>query len=169
MPILGNSVWSVKDVPGLADGLYRVLDIIPQTNEVVLFPIVNDRTEVKPICFLLDLFQQAVADTSIIKSNFELPSYMQKSGAEISVAELKVKEKNWSLIEELIKDASFVYDYTTNSKSSKLTKHAAKVGTYRKKLARLLTLYWKLGQSSNALLPSYQNSGGGSTPFSRTV
>lgn len=159
MPILGNSVWKVKGILGLSDGLYRVLDIIPQTNEVVLFPIVNNKTEVKPLCFSLDEFQVAVSDKTIVKSNFELPNFMQKVESEISAEGLKIKENNFSLIKGLIEDHSFVYEYAKNKKSSRLVEHVKQVGTDRKRLARLLTRYWRFGQSSNALLPSYQNSG----------
>ncbi|WP_024850121.1 hypothetical protein [Hydrogenovibrio kuenenii] len=164
MPILGNSVWNAKNVLGLEDGLYRVISVVFQTKEIILFPIINQTAEIKPLCVPLDFFEEAITDKSIIKFDFELPSFMQKADSEISEKELKKRNHNLYLISGLIEDSQFIYEYAKNKKISRLAEHATKVGTYRKRLARLLTLYWKFGQSSNALLPFYQNSGAPGKP-----
>ena len=66
---------------------------------------------------------------------------------DISEEYIARRDKNYDLIEGVIFDQSFVFDYATKKRFPQLSEHARKLGVDRKSLARLLTLYWRNGQN----------------------
>lgn len=160
MELPRNSVWSVNDSELLEDGLYRLLDIMLEVESIVLYPLSDTLTTAKPVAISLDGFIELASNHQAKISQYALPSYLLVDEDSVPENYIVKRDKNFELIKGLIVDREFLFDYATRQRSSYLTPHAKKVGTYSKALARLLSLYWRNGQDKMALLPAFSKSGG---------
>ena len=160
MELPRNSVWSVNDSELLEDGLYRLLDIMLEVESIVLYPLSDTSTTAKPVAISLDGFIELASNHQAKISQYALPSYLLVDEDSVPENYIVKRDKNFELIKGLIVDREFIFDYATRQRSSYLTPHAKKVGTYSKALARLLSLYWRNGQDKMALLPAFSKSGG---------
>ncbi|SBT14997.1 Mu transposase C-terminal domain-containing protein [Vibrio celticus] len=160
MELPRNSVWSVNDSELLEDGLYRLLDIMLEVESIVLYPLSDTSTTAKPVAISLDGFIELASNHQAKISQYALPSYLLVDEDNVPENYIVKRDKNFELIKGLIVDREFLFDYATRQRSSYLTPHAKKVGTYSKALARLLSLYWRNGQDKMALLPAFSKSGG---------
>lgn len=160
MELPRNSVWSVNDSELLEDGLYRLLDIMLEVESIVLYPLSDTSTTAKPVAISLDGFIELASNHQAKISQYALPSYLLVDEDSVPENYIVKRDKNFELIKGLIVDREFLFDYATRQRSSYLTPHAKKVGTYSKALARLLSLYWRNGQDKMALLPAFSKSGG---------
>ena len=154
-----NSIWSVCD-SGLAEnGLYRLLDIIQDVESLILFSLSSPSTTIRPIAVSLDSFSELISNHKAKKSSYELPSYLLVDEDLIPEEHIIRRDKNYSLIKGVISDQAFIFEYATRKRSPLLAKYAKEIGIDRKSLARLLTQYWRNGQSKMSLLPAFSNSG----------
>ncbi|MEZ8240619.1 transposase [Vibrio splendidus] len=160
MELPRNSVWSVHDSDLIEDGLYRLLDVMLEVDSIVLYPLSDTSTTAKPIATSLDGFIELTSNHQAKISQYTLPSYLLVDEDSVPETYIAKRDKNFELIKGLIVDREFLFDYATRQRSSYLTRHAKKVGTYSKALARLLSLYWRNGQEKMALLPAFSRSGG---------
>ncbi|MEZ8295022.1 hypothetical protein AB6D11_14350 [Vibrio splendidus] len=156
MELPRNSVWSVHDSDLIEDGLYRLLDVMLEVDSIVLYPLSDMSTTAKPIATSLDGFIELTSNHQAKISQYALPSYLLVDEDSVPETYIAKRDKNFELIKGLIVDREFLFDYATRQRSSYLTRHAKKVGTYSKALARLLSLYWRNGQEKMALLPAFQ-------------
>lgn len=72
-----NSVWDLNDVEGLKDGPYRIIDIIPHLDCIILFPLTNNHRLRRPTAILLSSFENYMASGSVMLIDFQvmLPTY----------------------------------------------------------------------------------------------
>ncbi|MEZ9131632.1 DDE-type integrase/transposase/recombinase [Vibrio breoganii] len=155
-----NSIWQLKDLDGLNDGLYRVLQLYPQDQIVIVFPLVDSKTLQRPIKVGFEQLNEALRVGKAHLSSYELPYYQLQSEANISASHLAKRNEKYSLIADLISSPRFLLDLVEQPRIKLVSLHAKKHNTYVQNLYRVLNLYWKYGQEKNALLPSYKNSGG---------
>ncbi|HFQ5052269.1 hypothetical protein [Vibrio vulnificus] len=159
MELLKNSVWSVSDSDLIEDGLYRLLDIMQDVESIVLYPLLDTSTTVRPKAVSLEGFIELVSIRKAKKYEYELPSYLLVDEEHIPKEHIARRDKNYDFIKDIVLDRGFVFDYATKKRSLVLSEYANKKGIDRKSLARLLTQYWKNGQDRMALLPAFANSG----------
>lgn len=160
MDLPRNSVWELKKSDLTDDGLYRILDIMHEVKSVVLFPLNNVSITVRPFAVYLGAFIEDIKNQKAKKSEFKLPNFLLIAEENISEEHAARRDKNYALIEGVIFDRAFVFDYATKKRVPHLAEYARKVGSDRKALARLLTQYWRYGQDKIALLPAFSQSGG---------
>ncbi|PKH88311.1 transposase [Colwellia sp. Bg11-28] len=160
MEILKNSLWQIEEFDGIDSGLYRVIHIFDDLSCIALFPIKESKSLYRPLVIDFNLFQSEIASHSILESEFILPPHMLVSEEELSEEHIRKRNVNFKLIEGIVYDLDFLFDYATKKRVPTLASYAKEKSTYHKNIARLLNLYWRYGQDKNAFLPAYQNSGG---------
>ena len=160
MELPRNSVWELKGSDLADDGLYRVLDIMSDVTSVILFPLSNNSPTTRPFAISIEAFIEHVKSQNFTKTVFSLPSFLLVAEENIGKEHLSRRDKNYELIESIISDRGFLFDYATKKRVPHLAKYAEKVGIDRKALSRLLTQFWRYGQDKMALLPAYSKSGG---------
>lgn len=160
MELVKNSVWDLRKVDGISSGLYRLLQIFEDIPCLILFYLENPKGITRPIAIELDRFSRCIKQKQIFEGNFSLPPHLLLSEEEIDESYKIIRGENFSLIEDLVNDPKFIFDYATKNRVPRLAKHANDKGKARTTIARLLNSYWRYGQDTNALLPAYQYSGG---------
>lgn len=155
-----NSVWKIEALDGLNNGLYRVLQQHTAESIIILFPLVESKALQRPIKLAFDLFDEAIKVGKAQKSLYELPYYQLQSEDDISDSYLAKRNEKYSLIVDLVSSPDFLLNIVEQPRSALIAQHAKANNTYVQSIYRILNLYWRYGQERNALLPSYQNSGG---------
>jgi len=159
MAIERNSIWKLTEAEGLEDGLYRILEILPQLDCVILFKLSPSKKETKPKATLVSTFTSWVALATARASEFETPHYLLVAEEDIDEKSKLRRDNSYDLIKELLDDPEFIFSYSTLTRSPLLSDYARKNNISPKKIRRLLNIYWLYGQTKNALLPAFANSG----------
>ncbi|WP_417438885.1 transposase [Idiomarina sp.] len=160
MELVKNSVWDIRNVDGVQPGLYRLLQVFENISCLILFNLESTKGIRRPIAIDLERFSRSLNKKEALKGSFSLPPHVLMSEEEINERYAAVRDKNFSLIESLIEQSEFIFDYATKNRVQSLARHAKDKGKARTTIARLLSTYWRYGQDKNALLPAYQYSGG---------
>lgn len=144
-------MFRINEVVEFNGVLYRVL--VTFLDELVWISLDNERAF--PSFVNLDELYSAIEDETLQRKEDPYAYLVLESPAEESIAWQK-REKNLILINSLISDQKAIYPEVraervnfiiSEQKSSKPT------------LYKLLRRYWQRGQTPNALLPDYKNSG----------
>ncbi|MEI8704715.1 transposase [Pseudoalteromonas sp. B62] len=160
MELPRNSVWELKGSDLAEDGLYRILEIMLDVTSIILFPLDTKSVTIRPFAVSIEAFTEHVKSRNASKADFNLPCFLLVAEENIAKEHITRRDKNYSLIEGIISDRAFIFDYATKKRVPHLAKYAEKMGIDRKALSRLLTQFWRYGQDKMALLPAYSKSGG---------
>jgi hypothetical protein len=107
-------------------------------------------------------------DSGLAVINVEQPAeFMVRTEDEISEREKQSRDRNWSLIEEFVRNRS-PEEILASSFGSDVQKQASLAGVDRKQIYRLLYRYWSLGQVKNAFLWNTSACGGAGKKKNRT-
>lgn len=160
MELARNAVWGLLSSDHLEAGLYRILEVFLSADCIILFPLDKPSRAVRPVAISIETFTECYNNDQVLRKSYDLPSYLTLDDAMIPPNLRERRDKNHQLISGLIESRTFLFDYATQKRSSELVEHANRIGIDRKSLSRLLTQYWRYGQSKTAMLPAYANSGG---------
>jgi putative transposase len=160
MELPRNSVWELTGSDLAEDGLYRVLDIMHDVESVIIFSLNTESRTSRPLAISMEAFIEHVKSKKAKKSEFTLPTFLLVAEENIPEEHIKRRDKNYGLIEGIVSDRAFVFDYATKKRVPHLAEYAKTVNIDRKALSRLLTQYWRYGQDKMALLPAFSKSGG---------
>ncbi|MFA0349748.1 transposase, partial [Vibrio sp. 10N.222.55.C6] len=160
MEIVRNSVWQFKRAEILGDGLYRVLEVLDALDCVILFPLSQTSTTIRPVAVSIEGFIQQSKRRKIQRSEYNVAPHLLIDESEIPTPQRERRDKNFRLIEGIVNNHDFLFDYATKKREPYLAQYAKTVGSDRKSIARLLTQYWQNGQEKMALLPAFARSGG---------
>lgn len=158
MVIIKNSVWEISDTDDLKNGLYRVLDLNADLDIVILFELQDKRIS-KPFSFSLRRLGLMVRTRTAVHSSYALPVYMLVDEEYINKKSKNKRNENYQLIQPLIKDKDFLFEYTLLLRSPALSRYASRMGVNSQHIRLLLTHYWRYGQNIYGLLPAYPHSG----------
>lgn len=160
MAIEKNSVWRLDGAEGLENGSYRVLEIIPHLDCIILFHFTDKNKLQRPIASLLSNFKNWSKSRAATRIEFETPYFLLVAEEDLDAKSKSKRDTNYGLVSELLEDEEFLLTYSTSKRMSQVVDYAKKKGVDRKKIPRLLNLYWRHGQTKNAFLPAYANCGG---------
>ncbi|WP_199527316.1 DDE-type integrase/transposase/recombinase [Pseudoalteromonas sp. bablab_jr004] len=160
MAINKNSVWRLNGAEGLSDDIYRVIEIIPHLDCIILFQLTDKDHLQRPIAKMLSTFTRWSRSGIAVFIEWEAPNFLLVAEEDIPPKSKAKRDKNFGLINELVSDSDFVFAYATSKRMKLLAEYAKRKGVDRKKVSRLLNTYWRLGLTKNAFLPAYANSGG---------
>ena len=130
---------------------YRVLALL--ADEIVWIKL--DESSALPSMALTEELENAILDEALTREKdpyAELAMVMPEPG---STAYQK-REANYQLIQPLVEAAGF---FDPKARSTIINKIIEEKGTTKKRLYLLARRYWQRGQTANALLPDYKNSG----------
>ncbi|WP_233081923.1 hypothetical protein, partial [Rheinheimera soli] len=160
MVIDKNSVWRLDCAEGLENGSYRVLDILPHLDCIILFHLTDKNKLQRPIARLLSTFTNWNNSGAATRIEYETPYFLLVAEEDLDPKSKSKRDTNYGLVSELLEDEEFLLTYSTSKRMSNIVDYAKRKGVDRKKIPRLLNLYWRYGQTKNAFLPAYANSGG---------
>lgn len=161
MDLSSNSVWEAMGSDLLlANSIYRILDVMHDIDSIVLFDLGNTHRTVRPVAVSITAFTEQVKSRKIKKVKFELPAFLLVTEDNIPEKYAVIRDKNYQIINGIISDKLFLFDYATKNRVPQLVEYARKTGVSRNTVARLLTQYWRYGQNRMALLPAFAQSGG---------
>jgi putative transposase len=175
-----NSTWTVKEVPGIESGNYRILSLLHSISSLIIFNIPSKNEINRPKLISINDFEVAINEKQIQPIDLTLPHYTLVDDNSISDTHKKTRDTRYGKIKELIEDDMLLFELVTKKNSTKVSKHARKLAIDNKSIYRLLNLYWSNSQTVNGLLPAYNQSGAkgkirknvkrslGTKPLSRT-
>lgn len=144
-------MFLINEVVEFDHVLYRILVIFPE--EVVWIPLYDDRAF--PSVLATTELMTAVDDEVLTRKSDPFEFLKLDSPEEDSIA-WKKREKNYALIKPIICDHQSV---KPKVRSARVEQVIAEQGSTKQTLYRLVRRYWQRGQTPNALLPDYKNSG----------
>jgi len=145
-------MFRINEVLRFEDHPYRVLTIYKE--EIVWIPIYN--ASAFPSLVAIDELIQSI-ESEVLKREEDPFAYLAyETPEEGSVARNK-RDKNYALIQPLISDESI---FLPKDRSTLIAKRVTEKKSTKQTIYLLLRRYWQRGQTANALIPDYKNSGG---------
>jgi len=161
MSLIINSIWKISGIGTVKDGCYRILALYHDVDICVIFPISEEVSRLRmPECILISDLNNSILSNKCESATFDIPTYQISGESGLPSIYYNKRDQNYSLIEGLVEDSMFLLDLVVSHRSNKVSEHALVHKTYSNKIYRLLNRYWLYGQSKNALLPAWRNSGG---------
>lgn len=145
-------MFQINEVVEFENELYRILAILLE--EVVWIPVT--KAGIFPSLIPLETLVNAVENGMLVRKPDPFANLIYEMPAKGSVQQQKL-EKNLQLIQPIICDADC---FLPKVRSARIAQVIAEHSTTKQTLYRLLMRYWQRGQTANALLPDYKNSGG---------
>lgn len=142
-----NSVYILNTIQ------YRILKFLPKYTVWIAI----DNKNAFPELILSEEFKSLSADLSLTPAQ-DPYEYLKRLNLNENTIQLKKRDENFSLIQDLIDDEQVL----TNAKirTAKIKNIHLEKNVSINKILRLLRRYWQRGQTINALVPDYENSGG---------
>lgn len=159
MKIIRNSVWSTKNIEGLNDAVYRILQLYPEVKSMILYELSNTKTT-RPRFFHIDQFSRGIQEGLIQPIEDQIPIWMLAAEDKIPEQHRSRRDKNYALIRPLLDDPDFLYMFVMNQRSTLLKNYAIQNNIPYSSIKKLLNLCWKYGRGKQSLLPAYARSGG---------
>ena len=144
-------MFRINEVLMYEGNKYRILDVFPET---VVWISIDDK-KAFPSLVGLDELRLAIDDGFLQRDSDPFSHLALQSPEEGTIAREK-RDKNYQLIKSLVD--SYEY-YIPKSRSAIINKIIAEQGSTKQTLYRLTRQYWQRGQTVNALIPDYKNSG----------
>lgn len=161
MSVAINSVWRISGIESVKDGCYRVLELYHEVNICVIFSISESIQKLRmPECLFISDLNTSIFRNESEPSTFDIPMYQISDESKLPFTYRQKRDEYYLLIKDLIDDPFFLLEIVDVQRSNKLSEYAESHNTYCNKIYRLLNKYWLYGQSKNALLPAWRNSGG---------
>lgn len=159
MDIVKNDVFIFHHVEGFNDGLYRVIDLIPSLEYLLIYPLDNEKKIKKLSAINYSQFNASILSGDIKPSIYEIPYYMLVDDSRVPEDYIKRRDKNFDLIKEIISDVKVLLSLALSIRAKEIAEYARKKNLDRKSISRLLNTYWQYGQDKNAFMPGFSNSG----------
>lgn len=142
----------VNEVLKMDETLYRILVIFLE--DIAWIPIEGDK--VFPSIITKSELYSAIENESCVHVEDPYAYLTYETPEEKTIAREK-RDKNFKLIEAIIIDEQALIP---EIRSKRINKVIETRGSTKQTLYRLLRRYWQRGQTANALIPDYKNSGG---------
>lgn len=152
MKILRNEIILITKNSIIAEGEYRILDVFMAPQRICLFELNQKSKGAKPILVdLRDLY--SLDEANLIKGSQQAsPMEMLMEDHQLSPSNIKARDHNYALIQELVEDPTFLESYCVKGRSTTIVEHAKKLDATALQIYRALRKFWEYGQVPNALL-----------------
>ena len=148
-----QSMQLINSVYILNSTQYRIRKFLPQYTVWIAI----DNKNAFPELILSKELQTLSDDQSLIPAQ-DPYEYLKRLNLSEDSIQLKKRDENFLIIQDLINDEQVLIN--TKIRTTKIkTIHLEKEVSINK-ILRLLRRYWQRGQTINALVPDYENSGG---------
>lgn len=133
----------------------KLLRVLSLDDEQVVWIDVQDSKALPAVVFFRDL-QKAMDDEALVRAKDPYEALAFAAPEKGSIAQVK-RDKNYELVRAIVSDPLF---YDPKVRGAKINELVTSRGVSKSNLYKLLRRYWQRGQTPNALLPHYKNSGG---------
>lgn len=158
--LVRNSVWQVtSEFVDLKSELYRVLDIFAKSDLLILIELQTGQKLKRPFCFSLEIFELGIQNKKVVMDTFVVHPTLSLSEEEITPDWKNKRDKNYGYISGLVEDSDFLLKFSRNKKLKEITELADNLKKHPTTIYRLLYDFYRYGQTSNAFIPQYPNSG----------
>ena len=144
-------MFKVNEVLRFEKKLFRILQVLPQ--QIVWICLDNEKAMPR-VVLLRDLIS-AFDDESLTRADDPFSNLAYEVPEKGSTAQIK-RDGCFELIKDIVFDSS---SYDPHVRASKINKLITEGRSSKPTLYKLLRRYWQRGQTPNALLPDYKNSG----------
>tara|TARA_R110001592_G_scaffold135108_1_gene351042 strand:- start:17709 stop:19784 length:2076 start_codon:yes stop_codon:yes gene_type:complete len=145
-------MYQVNEVLSLEDTLYRVL----KTAGTDIVWIALEDQKAFPVIESLIALEQLVIDEKLVRTDDPYAYLLQEVPSPGSKA-LEIRDKNFKVLKPLIEEPLF---YISQVRAIVIKRILDTEQISKPYLYRIARQYWQRGQTPNALLPDYRNSGG---------
>ena len=144
-------MFRINEVLKYEDQKYRVLEFVG--NQIVWINI--EKSSGMPSTVLVNELLELIDSEALsrVADPFEELAFMAPEQGSVLQ---KKRDKNYELIKPIVENSKF---YLPKVRSALIQEIVSKTGTIKKTMYHLLRRYWQRGQTPNALLPDYKNSG----------
>lgn len=158
--LVRNSTWEVIDGEhDIQPGDYRILEICAHLDMLILFKLEGGSKMYRPNKISLKLFEDKIARKLIIKLDYEIPNAMTLGEDSIPISWKERRDDKYKLIAQLVEDEDFLKRLVEKKRTLEIINRASELSVDDIDIRRALNEYWKYGQTINALLPKYEQSG----------
>lgn len=140
-----NDVYQYQDLP------IRILKIL---SEHIVWIDINDVKALPEIISKTELFH-AIESFEVFRIEDPFQDIALIQPEKDSISQLK-RDENYNLIKDIVNNEQF---YIPSARSSLINEIINSKKSTKQTIYRLLRQYWQRGQTPNALIPNYQNSG----------
>ena len=147
----GGFMWQINEVLKVESRFYRVLDI--NQGELIWIDIENPKALPERI---LELSLLAALDSGQLVRSTDPFAYLEQEDPEIGSVRFIRREENIKVLLPLLQHKG-IFDASERARLIDAVVESKQVS--KKTVYRLLRRYWQRGQTPNALIPDYKNSG----------
>lgn len=159
MHVARNSVWEIDAGCRYGRGLYRVLDTDLTHRTAVVFFLREQKKLVRPQLMGIDEID-ALVETEVMRLGvFDLPARLSVSEDQIASKHKRIRDARFTIVEKFYQSSSLLGLLAGSRKCSALTEFARGLNTTNTQVTKILNLFWRFGQTKNALLPAFSNCG----------
>lgn len=144
-------MFRINEVLKVEEKLFRVLMVLERD---VVWINLDDESSF-PDWIAIDELRSLIDGEKLIRVDDPFEELMFVSAEEGSTNQIK-RDKNFELIRPLIEEPEY---YDKRKRAKVINQILAERGSTKQTLYRLARRYWQRGQTPNALLPDYKNSG----------
>lgn len=145
-------MFRINEVVNYEGKLYRILSLMP---DQVIWICVEDLAAFPSLVYMNELLE-AIDKEVLVRANDPFIDLAYITPEPGSTARIK-RDRNYDLIKLLVDDP-FYFD--PQVRSSRINEIIDSKGSTKQTLYKLARRYWQRGQTPNALIPDYKNSGG---------
>lgn len=150
-----NCIVSPGEGSSLLEKPVRVLG--QKDDDVLVIELSTNPT--KPWWMEKSILLEEIDSGAAVLSPERVPMHLLRSEDQISENEKNSRDRNWSLVRDLVENQKAL-DILTLNFGALVSNHAMKMGVDRKQIYRLLYRYWSMGQTRNAFLWNTSACGG---------
>ncbi len=159
MHVTRNSVWEIEEGCSYGRGLYRVIDTDPIHQTVVVFFLADQKKLVRPQIMEIGEID-ALVETEVMRLGvFELPARVSLTEDQIDSKHKRIRDDRLSVVEKFYQSTGLLGAIAGSKKCAAFTEFARGLNRTNTEVTKILNLFWRFGQTRNALLPAFSNCG----------
>lgn len=159
MRILRNEVFHAEDHPLLGDSRFRILEIKPEFESLILFELELLPRAKKPFVADLEAIHDWESSEWIQFADYEAPRIMTLDDDQIPEDMRTKRDSRLKSIQQLINDPDFLWQFASNRRCDLVAAEARRQSALAMEIYRILWRFWEYGQTPNALLDNTANCG----------
>lgn len=158
--LVRNSTWKILDgVENIRPGEYRILEVCAPLDMLIIFKLEHNKKLCRPFSINLKLFEKHISRKLIVKFEYETPNVMTLGEKGLPPSWKARRDDKYKLIEPLVEDKSFLKRLVEKKRTKIIKNRASNLKIKEIYIYRALNEYWEYGQTLNALLPKFEQSG----------
>lgn len=155
-----NSTWHVIDGEhDMQAGEYRILEICAPSDVLILYKLEHGKKVHRPAKISLKLFEDKISRKLIERFDYETPNVMSLGEDALPESWKERRDDKYKLIAPLVEDKDFLKRLVEKKRTLEIKNRASELNIDDIYIRRALNEYWEYGQTLNALLPKFEQSG----------